>query len=291
MSRTLTAAELMLAPDGSIYHLRLHPEQLSETVILVGDPGRVDLVTEHLERVESLAYHREFRSANGWRGHTRVTVLSTGIGAGCIDIVVNELDALANFDLANRTAVEKRRALNLIRLGTSGALQADTVTGSKLITALSLSFDNLGYFYDRLPEIVDRECQRRYAEHLGESHQESLPLPYCVGSSPALVERFRHLGEVGLTFSMPGFYAPQGRMLHLAPSFSSLLRSAQSFVYNELRSLNMEMESGSLNGLAAMLGHESITLCTAINNRSEGKASVNFEAAMHDLVEGVVGAL
>lgn len=287
----LSDAELMLAPDGSIYHLRLHPEQLSDTIVLVGDPARVALVGEHLTRVEPLADNREFRSLRGFRGETPITVLSTGIGAGCIDIVVNELDALANLDLKRRTVNHTTRSLRLIRLGTSGALQADIQTGSTLITALSLAFDDLGYFYARLPEVADADCLQRYTEHIHAERLPHLPLPYCVPSSSELAQRFKHLGELGLTFSMPGFYAPQGRTLRLSPYFGDAIPQAQKFVYKGLRALNMEMESGSLNGLAAMLGHEAITLCTAINNRSQGNASVDYAAAMHTLVEGVLSAL
>ena len=291
MLHTYSDAELMLAPDGSIYHLRIHPEQLADTIILVGDPARVDLVAEHLTHVDPLANNREFRSVVGYSGTQRVNVVSTGIGAGCIDIVINELDALANINLKRRTANLHTRSLQFLRIGTSGALQPDIKTGSTLITSVSLAFDDLGQFYKRMKVVADADCQKRFAEHIHSDRVPQLPLPYCVSSAPNLVQRFAHLGELGLTFSMPGFYAPQGRMLRLEPYFPHFTQTAQTFTYNGLRAVNMEMESGSLNGLAAMLGHQSITFCTAINNRSQGNANVDYEQAMHNLVEAVVSKL
>ena len=288
MRHTYSDAELMLASDGSIYHLRMHPEQLQDTVLLVGDPARIDLVAEHLTNVEPLANNREFRSIVGKHGSQRINVVSTGIGAGCIDIVVNELDALANIDLTTRTAKESTRTLALLRIGTSGALQPDIGTGSTLITAISLSFDNLAHFYAPMCDIVDNECRQRFAEHIHSELFPQLPLPYCVPSSLELVQRFRDLGELGLTLSMPGFYAPQGRTLRLAPYYSNFTETAQRFRYNGLRAVNMEMESGSLNGLASMLGHSSLTFCTAINNRAHGNAKPDYEKIMHCLVEAVV---
>jgi phosphorylase family protein len=288
MLHLFSDAELMLASDGSIYHLRMHPEQLADTIILVGDPARIDLVAEHLTRVEPLANNREFRSVVGFSGAQRINVVSTGIGAGCIDIVINELDALANINLKERMANSHTRCLQFLRIGTSGALQPDIATGTTLITSLSLAFDDLAYFYKPMKTVVDEDCRNRFAEHIHSDQIPQLPLPYCVPSSPELVQRFAHLGELGLTFSMPGFYAPQGRMLRLEPYFTHFTKMAQTFSYKGLRVVNMEMESGSLNGLAAMLGHQSITFCTAINNRSQGNATPNYEQAMHNLVDAVV---
>lgn len=266
----------------------MHPEQLADTIILVGDPARIDLVAEHLTRVEPLANNREFRSVVGFSGAQRINVVSTGIGAGCIDIVINELDALANINLKERMANSHTRCLQFLRIGTSGALQPDIATGTTLITSLSLAFDDLAYFYKPMKTVVDEDCRNRFAEHIHSDQIPQLPLPYCVPSSPELVQRFAHLGELGLTFSMPGFYAPQGRMLRLEPYFTHFTKMAQTFSYKGLRVVNMEMESGSLNGLAAMLGHQSITFCTAINNRSQGNATPNYEQAMHNLVDAVV---
>lgn len=291
MLHLFSDAELMLASDGSIYHLRMHPEQLADTIILVGDPARIDLVAEHLTRVEPLANNREFRSVVGFSGAQRINVVSTGIGAGCIDIVINELDALANINLKERMANSHTRCLQFLRIGTSGALQPDIATGTTLITSLSLAFDDLAYFYKPMKTVVDEDCRNRFAEHIHSDQIPQLPLPYCVPSSPELVQRFAHLGELGLTFSMPGFYAPQGRMLRLESYFTHFMKMAQTFSYKGLRAVNMEMESGSLNGLAAMLGHQSITFCTAINNRSQGNATPNYEQAMHDLVDAVVSKL
>lgn len=291
MLHLFSDAELMLASDGSIYHLRMHPEQLADTIILVGDPARIDLVAEHLTRVEPLANNREFRSVVGFSGAQRINVVSTGIGAGCIDIVINELDALANINLKERMANSHTRCLQFLRIGTSGALQPDIATGTTLITSLSLAFDDLAYFYKPMKTVVDEDCRNRFAEHIHSDQIPQLPLPYCVPSSPELVQRFAHLGELGLTFSMPGFYAPQGRMLRLEPYFTHFTKMAQTFSYKGLRAVNMEMESGSLNGLSAMLGHQSITFCTAINNRSQGNATPNYEQAMHNLVDAVVSKL
>ncbi|MGP1363009.1 MAG: nucleoside phosphorylase [Bacteroides sp.] len=291
MLHLIPDAELMLAQDGSIYHLRMHPEQLTETIILVGDPGRVDLVAEHLTEVEPIANNREFRSIRAKKGDLPLNVVSTGIGAGCIDIVINELDALANINLKRRTTNLHTKSLRLVRIGTAGALQPDIETGTTLITAISLAFDNLALFYNRLPAIEDQDCKIRLSEHLHTEHLPQLPLPYCVPSARELTQKMASLGELGLTFSMPGFYAPQGRTLRLEPYVSHFTSTIQTFTYKGLRALNMEMESGSLNGLAAMLGHQAITLCTAINNRSHGNANTTYQQAMHNLVENVLSAL
>ena len=291
MLRKYSDAELMLAPDGSIYHLRMHPEQLHDVVLLVGDPARIDLVAEHLSRVESLANNREFRSIVGYCGSQPINVVSTGIGAGCIDIVINELDSLANIDLTMRTTKERLRSLHLLRIGTSGALQPDIETGRTLITAISLAFDNLANFYAPFNEVTDNECKACFVQHAQYDTFPQFPMPYCVSSAVDLVQRFSGLGEVGLTFSMPGFYAPQGRALRLEPYRTHFIETAQNFSYKGLRAVNMEMESGALNGLAAMLGHKSITFCTAINNRSQGNANPNYAKAMHELVESVFSKL
>ncbi len=287
----ISDAELMLAPDGSIYHLRMFPEQLTDTVLLVGDPARVDLVLEHLTRGEILASNREFRSARGYAGKLPVSVVSTGIGAGCIDIVLNELDALANLNFESRTPYTTPRSLDWIRIGTAGALQADTPTGTTLITAMALAFDDLAYFYKRLPDVEDLLCKSQFREFVQASTLEVLPTPYCVASDSTLLKKMAPLGEQGITFSMPGFYAPQGRQLRLEPQVANFAQIAQRFTYNGLRALNMEMESGALNGLAAMLGHRSVTLCTAINNRSKGQAKTDYLAMMHNLLEKVVDRL
>lgn len=289
MQNPIAESTLMLAEDGSVFHLRLRPEWLTSTVILVGDPGRVQLVLGHLQQAELLAANREFHSGAGCYHGQRVLVVSHGIGAGCIDIVVNELDALANVDLSTRTLRAQPRQLRLVRLGTSGAVQPDLEPGNPIVSLVTAGFDTVPLLYRDSEAVRDALLERVLQEALGCAHWGIAP--YAVPSSPGLHGCLPAGWARGITLTMPGFFGPQGRQLRLPPILENLLASSTQLIYNSLRILNMEMEAAPLNALARMLGHESITVALAINNRAQGVAKVDYQAAMEKMVEGVLRAL
>lgn len=205
--RTIPASELIINDDGSIFHLHLRPEQLADTVILVGDPGRVALVAEHFDNRECEVSNREFRTVTGTYRGRRMTVLSTGIGIGNIDISVTELDALANVDFATRQEKAEKRRLTLVRLGTSGAIQPDIRVGEMVFSRTSVGFDGLLNYYKGRNEVCDLEIERAFMEHTG--WNELLPKPYFIDADPTLFELFRDCTREGITIAAPGFYAPQ----------------------------------------------------------------------------------
>ena len=289
MQNPIAESTLMLAEDGSVFHLRLRPEWLTSTVILVGDPGRVQLVLGHLQQAELLAANREFHSGTGCYHGQRVLVVSHGIGAGCIDIVVNELDALANVDLTTRTLRAQPRQLRLVRLGTSGAVQPDLEPGNPIVSLVTAGFDTVPLLYRDSEAVRDALLERVLQEALGCARWGIAP--YAVPSSPGLQGCLPAGWARGITLTMPGFFGPQGRQLRLYPALENLLASSTQLIYNSMRILNMEMEAAPLNALARMLGHESITVALAINNRAQGVAKVDYQAAMEEMVEGVLRAL
>lgn len=288
--RVIGASQLMLDAKGRVMHLAITPEVVGDTVILVGDPGRVRQVGEHLEGARVVGENREFITLLGSSRGENITVISTGIGVGCVDIVLNELDALVNIDLARRQTRGEHRALRLVRLGTCGALQPDVESGSILCTAISADCSSLGYYYEGVAGVENRACRQFLLEGL--RWPEGLNAPVCVPSSPVLLQK---LGPVavrkGITLSMPGFFAPQGRELRLGSRLSGAIRQVQGLEWNGLRVENMEMESGGLNLLAALLGHHAITLCVAINNRDAERTTVDYRGAMDGLIERVLGLL
>lgn len=289
MQTLFSAANLMLAPDGTIFHLRIPSSALPDTVVLVGDPSRVAQIANHLNRPVPIAANREFHSVLGaYKGHD-ILVLSTGIGAGCVDIAITELDVLANIDLDRGELRGQMRHLSLVRIGTSGALQEQVPNGSPIITQTSIGLDGLAYYYDEIQQVIDEELNRAIIAHF--DIHPPLPTPYSVPSNPTLLERLSPLGFVGITLSLPGFYGPQGRALRLAPSLSDIIKRATHFRYHNSLIANMEMESGSLNALAAMLGHKAVTICLAIDNRKEHSALTDYAKAMDTLIGNTLDAL
>ncbi|PIE84229.1 MAG: phosphorylase [Bacteroidia bacterium] len=282
LTRTIPTSELMLHTDGSIMHLRLKPGEVASTIILVGDPGRVALVAKHFTRVVKERKNREFHSLLGdYQGHP-ITVLSTGIGAGSIDIVMTEIDALWNIDLHERQAKPEHTPLRFIRIGTSGAIQEDIANGDPVVSDYTVGLDGLAYWYSELQHCTDSELNRHLHDYL--PVPDGAPMPYAVRSAPGLVSRLQTLGHHGMTLSMPGFYGPQARQLRLTPALTKLVQRANQFRHGDLRILNMEMESGAVNAMATMLGHEAITVSMAIDNRMANTATTKLKGRMDELI-------
>lgn len=281
--RIIEPSELIINQDGSIFHLHLTPDQIAEDIILVGDPGRVDTVSSYFSKKEFSISNREFKSSTGYFNNKRITVVSTGIGTDNIDIVVNELDALANIDLKKRIIKEKFKKLNLIRLGTSGAMQPEIPLGSFLLTEISIGFDGLLNFYADRSRICDLEMEKAFLHHTGWN-----PLcakPYFTRSSDSLINLFASFTIKGVTISAPGFYGPQGRVLRLPLADPELNNKIESFRYNGYKITNFEMESSAINGLSKLLGHSSATICVIIANRVVKDATKDYSPSIKQLIE------
>ena len=280
--RTIPASELIINDDGSIFHLHLRPEQLADTVILVGDPGRVALVAEHFDNRECEVSNREFRTVTGTYKGRRMTVLSTGIGIGNIDISVTELDALANVDFATRQEKAEKRRLTLVRLGTSGAIQPDIRVGEMVFSRTSVGFDGLLNYYKGRNEVCDLEIERAFMEHTG--WNELLPKPYFIDADPTLFELFRDCTREGITIAAPVFYAPQGRWVRLEPQDVHLNEKIESFDYHGRRITNFEMEGSAQAGLAALMGHRAATICTIIAQRVALDACTDYKPFVRRMI-------
>ena len=287
--RTIPASELIINDDGSIFHLHLRPEQLADTVILVGDPGRVALVAEHFENIECRVSNREFNTVTGTYGGKRMTVLSTGIGIGNIDICVTELDALANVDFASRQVKPDRKRLTLLRLGTSGAIQPDIRVGEFLFSRTSCGFDGLLSYYKGRDEVCDLALEEAFVKHTG--WYEKMPRPYFIDADRELFELFRDSTREGITIAAPGFYAPQGRWVRLEPYDAHLNEKIESFDFGGRRITNFEMEGSALAGLAALMGHRAATICTIIAQRIALDACTDYKPFVRKMISMALGKL
>ncbi len=280
--RVIPSSELIINEDGSIFHLHLQPEQIADIVILVGDPGRVELVAEHFDRIECNVSNREFNTVTGTYKGRRMSVLSTGIGIGNIDISVTELDALVNVDFATRREKSEKKRLTLVRLGTSGALQPDIAVGEFVYARTSVGFDGLLNYYAGRNEVCDLALERAFTAHTG--WNELLPKPYFVDADPTLTELFRDTTREGITIAAPGFYGPQGRWVRIAPQDPELNRKIESFEYEGRRITNFEMESSALAGLAALMGHRAATICTIIAQRIAQDACTDYKPFVREMI-------
>jgi len=285
----LEPSELVLNPDGSVYHLALRPEQLGDTVLVVGDQGRVEKVSQHFERIEHRVQNREFVAHTGVYRGTHITALSTGIGTDNIDIVLNELDALVNIDLPSRTPKRAQKSLRIIRLGTCGALQEDIPVDSLVVSAYGVGLDNVLHYYAY--ESTDAETRLLNALLAHAEWPDNLPLPYVAAGDKELIERLGHGNTVGITFTAGGFYGPQGRQLRLVPSVDGLNDRISSFAHEELRATNYEMETSALYGLGGMLGHRACTVCCVVANRLRKEYSKDHHAAIDRMIAEVLGRL
>lgn len=281
--RTIPSSELIINADGSIFHLHLKPEQLADIVILVGDPGRVAMIADYFDTKECEVSNREFLTVTGTYKGKRMTVMSTGIGIGNIDICVTELDALANIDFETRQVKDSFRQLTLVRLGTSGAIQPDIEVGEVIFSRTSLGFDGLISYYEGRDTVCDLELERAFEEHT--SWYKKLPAPYFVNAHNDLFELFKDSTLEGITIAAPGFYAPQGRWVRIAPHDLKLNEKIESFRFGERRITNFEMEGSALAGLAALLGHRAATICTIIAQRVAKDACTDYKPFVRRMIE------
>ncbi len=282
-------SELILNNDGSIFHLHLKPENIADTIILVGDQSRVDLVSSFFDKIELKVQNREFKTHTGFYKGKRLSAISTGIGTDNIDIVVNELDALCNIDLKSRTIKPTHKKLNLVRIGTSGALQADIPVDTPVASQMAIGFDGLLNFYEGCRKVSDKEIVDKFKQHT--NWHEDLAYPYIVNSSENLLNRVAFDMVKGFTISAPGFYGPQGRILRLPLKDNKLNEKVASFSYNNLRINNFEMECSAIYGLSKLLGHNALTVCNIIANRIRKEYSGDYKKSMASLIEKVLDRL
>jgi len=276
-------SDLILNPDGSIYHLHLLPEDIAGTVILVGDPGRVKQVSDNFETIELRKENREFVTHTGLYKGKRFSVLSTGIGTDNIDIVLNELDALVNVDLVRREIKPEKSVLRLVRLGTSGALHPEIQAGATILSKISGGFDALYHYYKDETPFTIPGIAMEFMDHAG--WKETLPHPYFTACSQGLASVFEDEAEhSGITISTPGFYAPQVRGIRLKPFDEGLIDKINTFTYQGLRVNNFEMESSALYALSALLGHEALTMCIAIANRINSSFLEDYKPHVDQLI-------
>ena len=287
--RIIPASELIINGDGSIFHLHLKPEQLADTVILVGDPARVAMVASFFDTKECEVSNREFNTVTGTYKGKRMTVMSTGIGIGNIDISVTELDALANIDFATRKVKSEFRRLTLVRLGTSGALQPDIEVGEQVFSRTSVGFDGLLNYYAGRNDVCDLPIETAFMKHTG--WNELLPKPYFIDADKELFELFKDITREGITIAAPGFYAPQGRWVRLQPQDVNLNEKTESFEYEGRRITNFEMEGSALAGLAALMGHRAATVCTIIAQRIAKDACTDYKPFVHKMIENALDKL
>lgn len=276
-------SELIINSDGSVFHLHLKPKDLAEKVILVGDPGRVALVASHFEDIECEVYNREFRAITGTYHRKRITVVSTGIGCDNIDIVLNELDALANIDFQTRYENEQLRQLSLVRIGTCGGLQPNTPVGTYIASAKSIGFDGLLNFYAGRNQASDLAFEQAFKKQVQWDMQ--MGNPYVAYADNELLERIAGDDMVrGVTIACGGFFGPQGRELRLPLQDPMLNTKIQKFEYDGMRVTNFEMESSALAGLATLMGHKAVTCCMVIANRLAKEANANYKNTIDGLI-------
>lgn len=287
--RVIPASELIINEDGTIFHLHLLPEQIADIVMLVGDPGRVEMVASFFDSRECEVSNREFKTITGTYKGKRMTVLSTGIGIGNIDICVTELDALANIDFATRQVRDNFRQLTLVRLGTSGALQADIKVGEAVFARTSVGFDGLLNYYAGRDSVCDLELERAFVEHT--SWNPQLPSPYFIDADPTLAELFKDTTREGITIAAPGFYAPQGRWVRLQPQDLRLNEKIESFEFGGRKITNFEMESSALAGMAALMGHRAATICTIIAQRVALDACTDYKPFVRQMIASALDKL
>ena len=283
----LKNAELVLNTDGSIYHLKLNPGDVAETIFLVGDPGRAKMISEYFDTIEYAGQNREINTFTGVYKGKRLTVLSTGMGPDNVEIVVNELDALFNIDFKTRQPKADKTSLNLIRIGTTGALQADIgVVQSYLVSEYALGLDGLAYFYEDGPHVIEPELTDAFISYM--KWDERLPRPYGIKGSEYLIGKLSEGWRKGITLTAPGFYAPQGRELRLKVHDKSIVERAGNFTFNGRNVTNFEMETSALYSLSAMLGHEAMTVCDVIANRVTDDFNPDYKKSMRNLIQNML---
>ncbi|MBP9984783.1 MAG: nucleoside phosphorylase [Prevotella sp.] len=280
-------SELILNEDGSVFHLHLKPEQLADKVILVGDPGRVSLVASHFDAQECDVQSREFHSITGTYKGKRITVQSTGIGCDNIDIVLNEMDALANIDFKTRHEKPEHRTLTFVRIGTCGGLQENTPTGTYIASVKSIGFDGLLNFYAGRNKVCDLKLEDAFKKHM--DWNPLLCAPYVIDADNELLDRVSGTDMVrGITIACGGFFGPQGRELRIPLADPDQNEMVESFEYNGMRITNFEMESSAVAGLSALMGHKALTCCMVIANRRAKQANTGYKNTIDGLIKLVL---
>jgi len=282
--KALEASELILTEKNRLYHINLNNDEIADTVIVVGDQNRVAAISKYFSKIELKSEHREFVAHTGYFNNTRITVLSTGIGTDNIDIVLTELDAAVNIDPQTRMIKPDKRILKIVRLGTSGALQAYINVNDIVISTHGLGLDGLLNFYQVNKNIYHHDISKAFMQHTQWLH--TLPYPYCVSGDEELIQLFQNMPNVhfGITATAPGFYGPQGRQLRLAAAMPDLNDLLTSFEYNGHRITNFEMETSALYGLGKALGHQCVTACVIIANRIKKQFTKNYTESVDKLI-------
>lgn len=282
----IAESELIINDDGSVFHLHIRPDELADNIILVGDPGRVDMVAEYLDDKEFRRQSREFVTVTGKYRGKRISVISTGIGTDNIDIVMNELDALANIDFETREIKEQKKSLNIIRVGTSGAIQPDIPLGSFVFSHISVGCDGLLNWYADRDSIVVPEIEDAFKAHVGWNRH--LTDPYFVRAGQKMIDKFKDCTIKGMTIAASGFYGPQGRVLRMPLAMPDMVSKFESFRFGEWRVTNFEMEGSAIAGIAAHLGHNAGTVCCIIANRHLKSSNPDYKSQVRKLVELVL---
>ena len=280
----ISDTELILTDDKKIYHLNLSKDQIADDIILVGDPGRVNIISSKFDKITHKVSNREFVTHTGTLKGKRLSAISTGIGTDNIDVVINELDALVNIDFKTRTINKEKKSLNLIRLGTSGALQSNINIDTFLASSFGLGFDNLAHFYNN-KTVLEKEMGTEYLKH--SNWPQNLSEPYFVKASSSLLNIFSDLKQ-GITATAPGFYGPQGRNLRLAPSISDLHEKMGNFSFENHQITNFEMETSALYYLGRTLGHNTLTICAIIGNRINQDYSKDYKKTVENMIDLVL---
>ncbi|MCU0460415.1 MAG: nucleoside phosphorylase [Bacteroidales bacterium] len=282
--------ELITNSDGSIFHLNLLPADISDKIIIVGDPGRVDMLSTLLTDIRVSKQNREFRTVTGNYEGREITIISSGIGTDNIDILINELDALVNIDLKTGIAKEEPVSLTFVRLGTSGGLREDVPAGSSVLTETAIGFDGLLHFYEGYDWLLDTTLSDVLVQYL--EWPDTLSYPYAVNASKELIELFKNENFIkGITISAPGFYAPQGRSLRLNTFDSEINNKLSEFSFRGRFIANYEMESSAIYGLSGMLGHKALTICLVIGNRVSGVFINDYKPLIMDLACKVLNTI
>jgi uridine phosphorylase len=288
-SAAIGESELILSGSGAIYHLGLRPEQLATTIITVGDPARVKEVSKYFDRVEHTSQHREFITHTGYTGRKRISVISTGIGTGNIDIVMNELDALANIDFKTRKIKEQKTTLSIIRLGTCGGLQPEIPVGSLVATTHAIGLDNLLHYYKYPTNPEEGYILDEFVRHSGLTGKPVMP--YIAEGAIALRKHFTKGYLQGITATCPGFYAPQSRMLRLGAAYPNLMDALRSFKSRDMRILNFEMETAALYGLGKVSGHHCLSVSAIVANRALNKFSTDVEKDVDNMIQQALSVI
>lgn len=285
----MKASELVLAPNGSLYHIHLTGKELADDVILVGDPARVDMFKEIFDTIEFESMNREIHALTGTYKSHRFTAISTGMGTDNIDIVLTELDAAANIDLAKGETMPQHRTLNLIRIGTSGSLQSDIPCGSLVAGKYAVGMDGLMNYYQGSQTLLDTELKEAFMKHM--CFDDCFAHPYGARGSETLLQKVAFDMFQGITATAPGFYAPQGRDIRLHPAIENLNDKLAAFAYKDTRLTNLEMETSAIYGFSQLMGHNALTICLIIANRPNGDFLNDYHPQMHTTIEKILNRL